>query len=276
MATSKAQQVRIVTNGPSDGANNLINKLGELGVMATKVNNSKQPTKKLITKPTIKWGCFDIATHVKGAIDVNNFLNGMASDTVLNKLTCLDTLSKKKVPAVAFTTDRAVVRQWLQSGERVYVRRVLRGSAGEGIEVLEGENAEIPTAPLYTLGVKGKRREYRIHVYNKDGVKRFWIQQKLRRQGFQENDKYDNTVRNLDHGWIFAHNDITPPKESTVGAAVAAVEAFGLDFGAVDLIERDKGGEPFVLEINTAPGLEGSTVDFYASCIKETLNAKQN
>jgi D-alanine-D-alanine ligase-like ATP-grasp enzyme len=45
--------------------------------------------------------------------------------------------------------------------------------------------------------------------------------------------------------------------------SVEAVAALGLDFGAVDIIE-DKEGNFYVLEINTAPGLEGHTVTSYA------------
>lgn len=271
------QSIRILTNGPSDGASGLVEKLKELGVLAVKLRNDKPPTKNLVARPTVKWGCFSPESFVleataKSYKGARRLMNITASDLVLNKLTCLEKMTKEGVPCLTYTTDRAKVREWLQSGERVYVRASLRGSSGEGITVIEGANAELPVAPLYTKGVKGKRREYRIHVFNCNGVKRYWIQQKQRRQGFQENEKYDSTVRNLDHGWIFAHNEIVSPKEQTIGACVAACDAFGLHFGAVDVIEVDKGGQPYVLEINTAPGLEGSTVEFYANAIKDSLN----
>jgi glutathione synthase/RimK-type ligase-like ATP-grasp enzyme len=46
--------------------------------------------------------------------------------------------------------------------------------------------------------------------------------------------------------------------------------ALGLDFGAVDIIQDD-GGNFYVLEVNTAPGLEGQTIKSYA----EGFNAYQ-
>ena len=45
--------------------------------------------------------------------------------------------------------------------------------------------------------------------------------------------------------------------------AKAAVRAVGYDFGAVDVVLR-RDGRPVVLEVNSAPGLEGRTVEVYA------------
>jgi glutathione synthase/RimK-type ligase-like ATP-grasp enzyme len=53
-------------------------------------------------------------------------------------------------------------------------------------------------------------------------------------------------------------------------AAINACKALGLDFGAVDLIQDIKGNY-YVLEINTAPGLEGATVANYAAAFTEAL-----
>ena len=49
--------------------------------------------------------------------------------------------------------------------------------------------------------------------------------------------------------------------------SVAAVRSLGLDFGAVDVVERQN--KAYVLEVNTAPGLVGTTLEKYVDAIRE-------
>jgi D-alanine-D-alanine ligase-like ATP-grasp enzyme len=53
--------------------------------------------------------------------------------------------------------------------------------------------------------------------------------------------------------------------------ALLAIEACGLDFGAVDIIFNERKQTAFVLEVNTAPGLTGQTVAGYVERFKEIL-----
>jgi glutathione synthase/RimK-type ligase-like ATP-grasp enzyme len=50
-------------------------------------------------------------------------------------------------------------------------------------------------------------------------------------------------------------------------AAKKAVKALGLDFGAVDVLEKD--GQAYVLEVNAAPSLGGTLPELYAKTFKE-------
>jgi glutathione synthase/RimK-type ligase-like ATP-grasp enzyme len=52
--------------------------------------------------------------------------------------------------------------------------------------------------------------------------------------------------------------------------AVAAVNTLGLDFGAVDIAEC--GDHAVVFEVNTAPGIDGTTVSKYNTFLKEFFN----
>lgn len=52
-------------------------------------------------------------------------------------------------------------------------------------------------------------------------------------------------------------------------AAKSAVEALGLDFGAVDILVNPETKQCWVLEVNAAPGLGGSMPKLYADVFKE-------
>jgi hypothetical protein len=257
-----APKVRIITNGVSEGARNLGEALEALNANVSRV---RVGAPKLPVRQNVKWGCFNLdRTDYGGAI-----LNVGAGRTSLNKLECFRALRSANVPIPEFTTERGIADGWMRREDcrRVYERHVLSGSEGDGIRVVETAE-DLTQAPLYTKGMRGVRREYRIHVFKSGGINRIFVQQKKRRAGFTEDENYGNTVRNLAHGWIFAHNDIVQPRRQTIDIAIQAVTALGLDFGAVDLIEMHEHAlGSVVLEINCAPGLQGATCDFYAQAI---------
>jgi D-alanine-D-alanine ligase-like ATP-grasp enzyme len=78
-----------------------------------------------------------------------------------------------------------------------------------------------------------------------------------------------NYVRSYENGWIFAREDVVrnPAAEA---AAIAAVASLGLDFGAVDVILRE--GKAYVLEVNTAPGIEGATLSAYLEAFRHEFH----
>ena len=102
------------------------------------------------------------------------------------------------------------------------------------------------------------KHEYRVHVF-KDKV--IDVQQKRKRIG-----AIGNGVRNHANGWIYARAEIAPSEE-LLSSARRAVNLLGLDFGAVDIGHRLIDNKLFVFEINTAPGITGTTLDNYAKAI---------
>ena len=193
-----------------------------------------------------------------GSATVLNSLQAL--NRAANKLQALDSMSQAGVPVVEYTTQQQVAQSWVDSGEVVYSRAVLNGHSGEGITVHAGganNNHNVPSAPLYTKGITSQRREWRVHIFK--GVITY-VQLKRRRDGYREDDNYRDDVRNHHTGWIYSTANITPSDE-VLRAAVDAVEALGLDFGAVDIISRQSSA--WVLEVNTAPGLTGTTLETY-------------
>ncbi len=160
-----------------------------------------------------------------------------------------------------FTTDKATAEAWANERE-VVCRTVLNGHSGEGI-VLANLPADVVDAPLYVKYIP-KIYEFRVHVMGREV---FDIARKIKDPKKEVTSFY---IRNHAAGFIFARNDIEVP-EKVAEQAIRAMEATGLDFGAVDIIYNKKRDTAYVLEINSAPGLQGSTVDNYTTAFKKLL-----
>jgi glutathione synthase/RimK-type ligase-like ATP-grasp enzyme len=145
----------------------------------------------------------------------------------------------------------------------IVCRTVLNGHSGAGI-VIADSPSELVDAPLYVKYVK-KQKEFRIHV-GKGGVI-IAEQQKVKRSG---TEILSWRIRNHANGFIYQRQRIDVPLVVR-SVAQSCLAATGLDFGAVDVIYT-KGGKAFVLEVNTAPGLSGSTIEDYATFFKGMYN----
>lgn len=171
---------------------------------------------------------------------------------------------------VPWTTDDQVVLEWFQNGHTACARKKLEGSGGDGLVIFDGTN-EFVRAPLYTMYIK-KKHEFRVHI---GGHKIFLVQQKKRSKEAKDNPLPEHMgrrgmVRSHANGYIFARNDIEPPA-CVIEVAAEVMENIGLDFGAVDVIYNEYKDRAWVCEVNTAPGIEGSTVDDYVKMIKELI-----
>lgn len=167
-----------------------------------------------------------------------------------------------------FTTNKVTVAGWLEQGKKVVARTILNGHSGAGIVILEGQGVDIPNAPLYTLYVP-KKEEWRVHVFKHDGeLTIIDMQRKIRDPQFD--GVPDWNVRSHNNGFIFAR-EVAPPNPDVLNQAVKALEISGLDFGAVDVIWNAQNATAYVLEINSAPGLTGQTVESYAQAFKKFL-----
>lgn len=148
----------------------------------------------------------------------------------------------------------------------IVCRTVLAGHSGDGI-VIAATRGDLVPAPLYVEYVK-KQDEYRIHVGCGDGdAAIIAVQRKARRTEVPDNE-VNWQIRNHQNGFVYVRQGVNPPA-SVVEAAKEALFASGLDFGAVDVIWNAQKGRAYVLEINTAPGLEGQTVTDYADFFRE-------
>lgn len=257
-------RIRVLPYGPSNSARDLANALDGLRLAANGNSTFRGRTNDLI----INWGnsSFD-NPRVFGEARVMNRPEHIRMAS--NKIDAFTEMRRADVSTVDWTTDRAEAQRWLEAGELVYARTRLQGHSGEGI-VMAHANMEadspafrvdrtLPQARLYTKGITAQRREFRIHVMQGQVT---YVQQKKRESGWEQNENYSNLVRNYHTGWIYATSDVRP-NNAALSAARSAVAALGLDFGAVDVITR--GDNAWVLEVNTAPGLQGTNLETYSA-----------
>lgn len=185
-----------------------------------------------------------------------------------DKLCAFDALRDNGVRVPRFWTNREEIPNdydYAEGRRPIVCRTVLNGHSGRGI-VLANSPAELVHAPLYVEYVP-KQEEYRIHVVGGVVVA---TQRKARRMDVENPDW---KVRNHANGFNFVREGVVAPADVTA-QSVAAVAALGLDFGAVDVIWNERRQEAYVLEVNTAPGLEGTTVDDYANAFRGMINAR--
>lgn len=257
-------QVNIYAHGPSDGATLLAETLG--------IKKIKRENSKYVGRPdkiVINWG----ASRLPDAVGNSRVLNApVRVASVSNKLRFFETVAaaarevQPRVPE--HTTSAEVVRTWLAGGAKVVCRATLNGHSGEGITIIEGAEVDIPNVPLYTKYVP-KKQEWRIHVL-KDGDNLTVIdtQKKMARRDFEGTPNWQ--VRNHENGFIYAR-EVDPPHPDILEQALKALKVSGLDFGAVDVIYNEQQGAAYVLEINSAPGITGQTVESYANAFRRYL-----
>lgn len=140
---------------------------------------------------------------------------------------------------------------------KVVCRDVLTGHSGNGIRIVDRWE-DVGQTRLMVQMIE-KSAEYRVHIFHDAHL----VTQKRRRNGARDDPNYDEDVRSVTSGWVQSVNNVTPLDDQYISQLKSVVWNLGLDFCAVDLA-LDQDGVPYILELNTAPGIEHTTVrDFY-------------
>lgn len=199
------------------------------------------------TNILIRWGNAQPAPaqeEINSATAINN-----ASD----KLRAFRLLQEAGVRVPDFTTNPADTHPPHQCprAEDLWFGRARRGFGGRDIQIFHPDDAEGPT-PYSAAGVDFFTRyiepkfEARIHVAFGEVIR---VQKKYLEFPEHAASEY---IRNYANGYRFK----SPQRQlnnSRKEAAIRAVEALGLDFGAVDLLVGRADNQEYVLEVNTAP-----------------------
>lgn len=164
-------------------------------------------------------------------------------------------------PAVAHSRDRA---RDLGS-KQVVCRALTNSSEGRGITICNVDDPNMPNVPLYTAYIP-KKKEYRVHVWNNEVID---VVEKRRRRS-PDGATQEFQVRNTANGYVFCRDNVVVA-DDVRPLALAAVSALGRSYGAVDIIWNEKQNKSYVLEVNSRPGMQGTTVKKYADAIIKGL-----
>lgn len=161
------------------------------------------------------------------------------------------------INSLEFTTEIEVAKHWAKTGT-VVCRKLLNASEGKGIVVSEAPN-EVVQAPVYTKYIP-KKKEFRVHIF-KDNIVSV-----VEKRRSSENYSGESKIRNTANGYVFCHQNVVEP-EGIRELALAARKVTNSDFAGVDIGYNVKHNKLFVIEVNSAPGIEGSNVDKYVEAI---------
>lgn len=208
----------------------------------------------------INWGCSRITRDIHNVRLLNK---PEAVAMSVNKLSAFIAMEEGDVDVPEFTTDPAEAQHWFTRERKVVCRTKLSSYGGDGIVIANNE-PELVEAPLYVRYIP-KEQEYRVHVFRGNV---FFAQRKARKLDVPDGE-VNWQVRNLAGGFIYANQNIEVA-ETIQENCKRAITALGLDFGAVDVVVTAS-GKCFVLEVNCAPGLAGSTLTKYTEVFQSLV-----
>lgn len=234
------------------------------------LNESGVPTYVLLKQPTntkallVNWG----ASEFK--FDPNYMRYVVNSPAVVGVMTNKKSFFTKvgDSPMVPeWTTLPAEALAWRS---KLLARTILQGSGGAGIVVWDPEKddpATLPTAPLY-VKYENKTHEFRIHLARSFYGHKFepiLIQRKIFQKGKGLERPLSWEIRNHSNGFVFVRDSGEPTPPEVLSTSIAFMDQHfpQLHFVALDVIYHAKKNQAWVLEGNTAPGLEGNTIEVY-------------
>ena len=207
-------------------------------------------------KLVVNWGASRCPAEVLRCRVVNSPVNVSRASNKLEAFRAM--ASEEHSITVEYTDSREVALRWIADGHTVVARTLLSAHEGRGI-VLVTRAEELPPGCRLFTKYKKKTREFRVHVFGGQHL----INEKLKRRGSPA-----HMIRNSANGYVFARRPENIPAD-TVPVARLACERLGLTFGAVDVIYNQRENRSYVLEVNTAPGIETSVADWYVARMRE-------
>jgi glutathione synthase/RimK-type ligase-like ATP-grasp enzyme len=144
------------------------------------------------------------------------------------------------------------------------------GKVVYAVKKVKRTTAEIEEAYIrHELDRQKNIAEHQNEAFSEEAVLPF-----LRRQAKKfAQDGANMLIRSNRLGWKFVR--VKTIDKALEKEAINALKAIGLDFGAVDCCVDVK-GKPFIIEVNTGPGLEETPFNAWVEAFKETITTTLN
>lgn len=182
-----------------------------------------------------------------------------------DKISTFKLLTEAGIPTVPWTTNKDEAIRWITEEKAMVVCRTLtKASEGRGALFVDNPSSVV-NCSLYTRYVK-KAAEYRVNIAFGKVIN---IRQKRRRKDFD--GEVNNLCRTHDNGWVYCSEGVDKDNEQLRDLATNSIYSLGLDFGAVDIIYNQHYNQYYVLEVNSAPGMEGETLQNFINALKKAF-----
>lgn len=259
------RKVMFIPYASSKGLNLLVKSLKEQGITTYKLKTVGSSYTGDSEDIIINWGGGN-RRNIRSSFRILN--DPVFTRNASNKIKAFQKLSECGLQDFIpkFTTSKEEAKRFIRDGNTIYCRVSVSSSQGRGIVIAHTEE-ELVDAPLYTVKVPF-RRELRVHVFDSRVID---FSQKKRinsERATEEGVTISEEIRNHTNGWVFAREGVEI-SEDVKRVSIEAIRSLGLDFGAVDIVEC--GSSIKILEVNTAPGMVGQTVNNYTEAIMRLM-----
>jgi glutathione synthase/RimK-type ligase-like ATP-grasp enzyme len=240
---------------------------------AIRTNRNKLTALQMMQKAKVSVAPFASADQITGALDnkkgevalpligrTNYHQGGANFFTVLTRthvnevVAILNNQLKKKGYFQNFIDVKTEYRLHIVMGELIYAQRKVPRND------LKGAHVEQQSDKIRRMAEKNKKK------LDEDTLK-----YALEYQG-SKIAAADNIIRSNTRGWKFSNVNLDKVNKDLLKQAVDALAAVNLEFGAVDCV-IDAEDRPWIIEVNSGPGLEGTPFKKYVAAFQKAINS---
>lgn len=265
-----------------------------------RINGGK--TKPTVAKVVIGWGTkINENTTFNDDVKVINHPNNILLNR--NKLKALHALKDNDVPIAKLVDINNMTEEdlpmigrtsWHQGGKGFWMCPTFTHVANAAAEGAKYFQKFIEIKDEYRLHVFKDSLLYNVKKVKRDNMTEAFITQNkekieslaiknnkeletetveyVLKQMAKQHDTADMFIRSNTRGWKFSRVETVP--ENIKDAAIKAVKVLGLDFAAVDCC-IDINNDPYIIELNSGPGLKGTPLELYITAFKSAITNKK-